>query len=296
MRANILVVVFVWLLASAVAVFAANCLDEGRRLEKGEDFNGAVTVYLKGIADQPSAELYLAAGRLLGKLKQYERGNALIKEALHKFPENEALQKLGTLFRSRTGAEHEVLAATGPSPVGSSDAFEPLPAAQQASAAVEIIMGLQKVDPKETKTYEDALKKLVFTCPASEYAPEGCWKLANLYLYSENQPDYEKALPLLEKIVADYPGSTVAGSSFTRLRSIAESTGNHALLLKTARQAQTLKIWNSEEANFWVCHEAAAMIGTGDRAGGLEKLRQISATADTTPRAAEYAGFLIGNL
>ncbi len=297
MRSIILRLAVLVLFIVVSAAYAADYLTEGRSLEKSEDFAGAVEIYLRGIDEQPSADLYLAAGRLLGKMKKYDRGDALLQKALEKFPTNQALAKLAALFRSRTGRDSAVTVAVSSEPSSSTEeVFEPLPEGQQASAAVEIILELQKTDPREIAVHEKALQQIIFTCPASEYSPEACWKLANLYLYADNQPDYQKALPMLDKIVSDYPDSSVAGSSLTRMRSIAEATGNYALLLKTAQQAQKLKIWNSEEQNFWVCHEAAGMIGNNDREGGLAKLRQIATTAESTPRAAEYATFLLENL
>ena len=297
-----LAVLFLFFAAQLVA--AGDYLAEGRRLEEANEFNKAVEAYLEGISQQASVELYLAAGKLLGKLKQYQRGGALMNEAMSKYPGNQALGKLGALFKTRTAGGQDPVSAAALPAMPVAEPGEPgapvidqsvLPVDQQASAAIEIILGLQKVDPKETARFEGDLKKLIATCPASEYAPEACWKLANLYLFSESQPDYEKALPLLEKIVNDYPGSTTAGPCLTRLRSLAETSGNYSLLLKTARQAQNLKIWNAEELNFWVCHEGAAMVQCGERAGGLEKIRQISLTAGSTPRAAEYASLLIEN-
>ena len=294
----------VFFLLAAQLVLASDYLAEGKRLEDSNEFNKAVGAYLEGINRQPSVELYLAAGKLLGKLKQYQRGAALMSEALSKYPGNQPLGKLGALFKTRTADGHNsttagaqpVLPVTEPDATGSLVVdLAVLPVDQQASAAIEIILGLQKVDPQETAHFEAALKKLIATCPASEYAPQACWKLANLYLFAENQPDYDKALPLLEKIVNDYPASSLAGPCLTRLRSIAETSGNYSLLLKTARLAQNLKIWNAEELNFWVCHEGAALVHSGDRAGGLEKIRQISLTAESTPRAAEYASLLIEN-
>jgi tetratricopeptide (TPR) repeat protein len=293
---------------------AADFLAEGRQLEAQGNNPAALDIYLKGIAESPGEELYLAAGRLLGKIKQYDRGNKMVDEALTRFPESEQLLKMSVLFKSRLGRDDEAKALARklkkdavPTANSSSPAktpvtavniadLSPLPVEQQATAAAEIIIELQKVDHAEIAVYEAGLKKLIYTCPTSVYAPEACWKLANLYLFSSNFPDYQNAVFYLEKIIADFPASGLVEGCFTRLKNLAEKTGNDELLLKTAAAAQGFKLWSEENLNFWKCHEACAMIRLARRDEGMQKLQQVLQNRDTTPRSAEYAEFLMGNL
>lgn len=306
-------VLLLFLLAATVCG-AADYLTEGRQLETQGNNQAALETYLKGIAASPGEDLYMATGRLLGKIKQYERGNKIVDEALTRFPESEQLLKMSILFKSRLGlkdeakslarklkkdvasAESSSAAAKIEVAAGNIGDLAPLPIEQQATAAAEIIIELQKVDHAEIAVYEAGLKKLIYTCPTSVYAPEACWKLANLYLFSSNFPDYQNAIFYLEKLIADFPASGLVEGCFTRLKNLAEKTGNDELLLKTAAAAQSFKLWSEENFNFWVCHEACAMIRLARREEGMQKLQQVLQNRDTTPRSAEYAEFLMGNL
>ena len=305
---------FLFFLLVATVCGATDYLAEGRQLETQGNNLAALDIYFKGIAESPGEELYLAAGRLLGKIKQYDRGNKTIDEALTRFPDSEQLLKMSILFKSRLGRDDEAktlarklkkdavpaagsssAAKTSVAPVNIAD-FSPLPVEQQATAAAEIIIELQKVDHEEIAAYEAGLKKLIYTCPTSVYAPEACWKLANLYIFASDFADYQNAVLYLEKIITDYPASGLVEGCFTRLKGLAEKTGNDELLLKTSAAAQSFKMWSEENLNFWKCHEACAMIRLARRDEGMQKLQQVLQNRDTTPRSAEYAEFLIGNL
>ena len=295
------------------ALYSADYLAEGQKHEEANDPVKAIQSYLTGIKSSPSEELYVAAGKLLGKMKKYDRGEKLIDEALKKYPESQSLLKLGALFKTKLGNEKDAqtlsdrlkkaepaqpveTAAAPENPLLAASSLEPLPEAQQATAAAEIIIELQKVDHDNVEVFEKGLRKLIFTCPKSPYAAEACWKLANLYIYASAQPDYAKAVSFLEKIIAEYPGAPCFGSCFTRLKSIAERTEDYKLLQKTASQAQSCKVWSEEELHFWKCHEAVALVKLEKRDNAMAQLQQIAARTDSIPRAAEYADFLMKNL
>ena len=295
---------------SCIALDAADYLTEGQKHEEANDPVKAIQSYLTGVKSTPSEELYVAAARLMGKMKKYDRGEKLVDEALKKYPESLSLLKLAALFKTKLGNEKDARAlserlqkaespqkvenaAAAPDPLPAAGSLELLPEVQQATAAAEIIIELQKVDHDNVAAFEAGLRRIVFTCPTSPHAPAACWKLANLYLFSASDPDYEKALPILEKFITDYPNSPGIAAGFARLKSIAEAGENYALLLKTAREAQKHKFWSAEEMNFWRCHEAAAMIRVENRDSGLQRLQQIVQSSDITPRVAEYADYLI---
>ncbi|MBU1108038.1 MAG: tetratricopeptide repeat protein [Candidatus Riflebacteria bacterium] len=292
--------IFFLFFGSFFPLYSADYLAEGQSYEVASDPVKAIQSYLTGIKDSPSEELYIAAGKLMGKMKKYERGDKLVDEGLKKYPESQALLKLGVLFKSKlkTGpALPTVESSAIPETLRPTESpLEPLPEAQQATAAAEIIIELQKIEPENVAVFETGLQKLIFTCPKSIYASEACWKLANLYLFAPSGPDYAKAVTYLEKILAEYPDSPGFSSCFTRLKNIAEKTENYQLLQKTASKAQTFKIWSEEEQNFWKCHEAVAMIKLDNRGNAMTQLQQVAASRDTIPRAAEYADFLMNNL
>ncbi|MEW6709247.1 MAG: hypothetical protein AB1403_05425 [Candidatus Riflebacteria bacterium] len=288
--------IFIFLpgMLSASGVF----LEQGRSFEKTGDINKALETYLSGLKESPDAELFLSAGRLLGKTRKYDQGDRLMKEALEKYPENRALQKLAVLFSEKLGkssvATEKNSEKEKPSPALSS--LGPLPIEQQASAAAEIISELQKIDPEEVKTFETGLQKIIYTCPQSPFAAEACWKLANLYLFAFSEPANEKAIALLEIIIAKYPQAACFSSCFTRLKSIAEKTENWQLLQKTAAMAIQQNCWSEEELNFWKCHEAHAMIRLNQRDTAQAQLQAFAAEHERMPRVADYAEFLLNNL
>jgi tetratricopeptide (TPR) repeat protein len=98
------------LLLGCLEVQAETALEQGKQLEGAGKFAEALKVFQTALRDKPTPELFLAAGSLLGKQKQFPQACRLLEEGLKKFPGNSSLGNLHGMILLRLGKNDEAVA------------------------------------------------------------------------------------------------------------------------------------------------------------------------------------------
>lgn len=112
--------VFVLLLAwSSLPGFAQDdALKKGRALQREKKYEEALQLYRDAIKTNPTEELYIESGSLLGKLQKYDNALTILEKGLQAYPDSRSLKNLTALILVRKGDKtrakallEEVLAA-----------------------------------------------------------------------------------------------------------------------------------------------------------------------------------------
>ncbi|MBI3037813.1 hypothetical protein HYY75_02000 [bacterium] len=185
----------------------AKVLDEGRRLEKEKNFDGAFQLYQKNLAISPSEGLYVRAAITLGKLRRY--GEAA-------FPKSASLMKLRALifkkFKSTKEPERQQVKTNPPqesSPI--------LPLAEQEDLASKMFAEMASTDKWDLDAFISGYQKVIDKCPDTQWAEMACWRLSNLYLLANQEPNYVEMISTLKHLLRRYPETIFYGEAKERL-------------------------------------------------------------------------------
>jgi len=141
------------------------------------------------------------------KVLKVEPQNVFAKEWLAKLSKTPATPSSSTSTDKTTD-----MASTMPQQIEDSNAAEassstPLPIEEQQKLAKKLYEDMAKWDKEEVDRFEKAHREIVDKCPKTNYAPDSCMRLGNIYLLSKNEPDYDKVIEIMEYLVKKYPDS-----------------------------------------------------------------------------------------
>ncbi|GAB4266938.1 MAG: hypothetical protein Kow0029_01040 [Candidatus Rifleibacteriota bacterium] len=104
-----------WLLIVLAIFIASGCfaaseaLKKSRALRKEKKYEEALQVLKAGIKEEPSEELFIEAGSLLGKMQKYENAQTVLEKGLQIYPESTSLKNLLSLILIRRGEKAKAL-------------------------------------------------------------------------------------------------------------------------------------------------------------------------------------------
>jgi len=163
-----------------------------------------------------------------------------------------------TAAKAGPAQESPASSTTAGLPEATASASAPLTPEEQEKLAKKLYEEMIGLDKWETSKFEELHKRIIETCPATDYAIESCWRLSNLYLMADDQPRYEDVIQVLEHLVTKYPNSQIIPDAKNRLL-LAYKNGGHPDKVITMYQElfkinpdpddRTFMIWALEYAN-----------------------------------------------
>jgi tetratricopeptide (TPR) repeat protein len=211
-------------------------LAQGMQLEKADNFEQAVEYYQNACKDNPLPQIYSRLVSLLGKLKKYDEALLVSDEALSKFPSDVGLLNLQGLLAIRSNDTEKALKSwskvlkidpdnkfakknlkkikpVADIQVASSEASEAeeeekpvlLSLEEQKKVAKGNLETIAQLEEDDIETMKNLYRDIIDRCPDTIYAPEACWRMANIFIISENPSDYSSAAEFLELLLKLYP-------------------------------------------------------------------------------------------
>jgi tetratricopeptide (TPR) repeat protein len=213
----------------------------GMKLEKSGDFNKAVAYYQSICKEKPSPQIYSRLVSLLGKLRKYDKALPVLDEALTKFPADVGLLNLQGLIAIRRQENDKAakswlkvleidpdnkfakanlakinvpvtdtqVAEDNVSESAKEAAGKVLGPEEQKKVAKGNLETIAQLEKSDTKAMINLYQDIVDRCPDTKYAPEACWRLANIFIISKHPSDYSSAAEFLEIILKRYPDEEI---------------------------------------------------------------------------------------
>lgn len=79
----------------------------GRALQTANQFEAALQLYKQSLAQNPTPEVYIEAGSLLGKMQHYDNAEVVLQKGIEDFSNNTSLKNLLALIKYRKGSKTE---------------------------------------------------------------------------------------------------------------------------------------------------------------------------------------------
>ncbi len=188
-----------------------------------------------------------------------------------------------------TGA---TLPATGPRPGSTEerttaltgDPAQKLPLAEQEALAKQLYKDMAALDKYELAQFDTMHRTVIRKCPDTDFAEQSCWRLSNMYLMAEDEPNHEGIIEVLEHLIKTYPESPLIPEAKNRLLQSYRATGQHDRVVAFYEELFKLNP-NPDEKDFmtWGLEYAEALAGLDrkDQARALyEKIIQMDNNRD----------------
>lgn len=102
-RSKFLLIFLLMVTLSSVLPASESILKQGRALQRERKFDEALQLYKNGLKQNPTEDLYVEAGALLGKMQKYENAETVLEKGLQDFAESKSLRNLLALIKIRKG-------------------------------------------------------------------------------------------------------------------------------------------------------------------------------------------------
>ncbi len=283
-------------------------LKEGRALEKDKKYDAALDLYARFLKDSPAEEVYREAASLLGKLQKYDQAEKLLGEGIARFPAKTSLLNLLGLIRFRKGDKAaakeqwqkvlgadpgnsfakewlakldkekpvEVTGSSEPAQASvadsSADSGSELSKDEQEALGKKLYAEMSTINKYETGKFEELHRQVIKKCSKTDWAQESCWRLSNMYLMADDNPNYEGIVELLEHLIKNYPDSPLIPDAKNRLLMACRNSGRHERVvslyqelfaLNPEPEEQQFMVWSLEYA------DSLAALGRKDEAKKL---------------------------
>lgn len=80
---------------------------QGRALQTANQFEAALQLYKRSLAQNPTPDVYIEAGSLLGKMQHYDNAEIVLQKGIKDFSDNTSLKNLLALIKYRKGSKTE---------------------------------------------------------------------------------------------------------------------------------------------------------------------------------------------
>lgn len=167
---------------------------------------------------------------------------------------------------------------------GSSPRTGRLPLVDQERLAASLYEEMAQTPTTATEVFERLHRRVIDECPDTPWCESSFWRLSNLYLVGNAEPDWDQQIPLLEEFVQRFPTSPLYGEAKERLLIAARANGDHALAAKLFGELFTINPQpDDDQYAAWALGYAEALDGLGRRAEArqwCENLLQRIGTQD----------------
>ena len=92
-----------------------------------------------------------------------------------------------------------------------------LPVAEQDALASRLFKEMAEAEKWDLDTFIADYKTVIVKCPDTPQAEMACWRLSNLYLTADQEPNHEGVIETLEHFTTKYPGNILYGEAKERL-------------------------------------------------------------------------------
>lgn len=288
----------------------ANSLDQilerGQKLETAGQPEQALEIYTSALQQNQAAELFNRAGTLLGKMRRYSEAEQLLQRALQIHASDISLLSLQglVLIRLKKNTEavtvfEKILSLDPSNEFALSNLKQPKPSTrheegplsleEQLKLAKENFRVINELDKWDTEPMIGLYREVIKRCPDTDFAPEACWRLANLFLRSEVKPDHHSAIEVLEHMLAKY-SNVLTGTVRIRLANSYEEIG---AFHKMAEQLHYIMEEDSEmsdrDRNNYLVRYAEALRNAGQTEDARTVYEQVASSAPANSPAAILA-------
>ena len=199
-----------------------------------------IKTIINKIIDSPSVHLMLAGFTALANRKT-ENGKTVDQLDIRLTPSGKIMlnnKDVTALFFSQTSKEQSKQSPGAAQPPVKNMTQAPvrpanpedkkLSMAEQKELAGKLFKEMGALDTGELERFENDYLTVIRRCPDTDYAQAAYFRLANMYLYAYENPDYQRIIALLEPFPKRYPNSKILKDITSKLVRAYEETKNYA--------------------------------------------------------------------
>ncbi len=107
-----------------------------------------------------------------------------------------------------------------------------MPIEKQLQLSFDLYLEMSKAEIWDIDLFKADHRRVIDECPDTPAAIESCWRLSNIYLTGQPEPDYGQVISLMEYALSKYPGNPWSERFTNRLVSALEDAGEYGKLLQ----------------------------------------------------------------
>ncbi|RCK78047.1 MAG: hypothetical protein OZSIB_1823 [Candidatus Ozemobacter sibiricus] len=272
--------------------------EAGTLLGKLQRYPQAIPLLQEGIGKFPeSTALMNLLGLVKFKTGATAEARALWEKVLARNPNNSfAKEWLAKVTSAGAPAAPAAAATGGASPAArppaneeptnalAGDPADKLPLAEQEALAKKLYKEMAALDKYELAQFDTLHRTVIRKCPDTDFAEQSCWRLSNMYLMAEDEPNHQGIIEVLEHLIKTYPNSPLIPEAKNRLLQSYRATGQHDRVAAFYEELFKLNP-NPDEKEYmtWALEYAEALAGLNrkDQARALyEKIIQMDDNRD----------------
>jgi len=222
------------------------------------------------------------AGKLWEKVLEINPNNSFAKDWIAKVKKTSAAvsvpkdaEPLGASTASEEG--DRVTSLVG-------DPSQELPVAEQEKLGEKLFKDMSALDKYDLATFDNLHRSVIRKCPKTKWAEESCWRLSNLYLMANDEPNHEGVIEVIEHLIKTYPDSLLVPEAKNRILQSYRAAGQNDKVVSLYEELFKLNP-NPDEKDYvvWALEyaQALASLNRKDQARGLyEKIIQMDNNRD----------------